>query len=100
MKVRRVEARVLERQRLGAPLAELDPLAEAGRLDAARACGEHLGALVDADDAAAVAAGELDRDTAAVPQATSRTMSSGRASIRETRNERQRGSWPKLRRRA
>ena len=38
--------------------------------------------------------------TAAVPVATSSTVSPGPASIRETRNERQRGSWPKLSRRA
>src|SRR5436305_10501273 len=32
--------------------------------------------------------------TAPVPVATSRTVSEGPASIRETRNRRQRGSWP------
>ena len=61
----------------------------------ALARGQHLGALVDADDAAAVAADELDRRPRAVPQATSRTCRLGPASIRSTRNARQRGSWPK-----
>ena len=62
MKVRPVEAGVLEGELLGAALPQLDALAEAGRLDAATALGEHLRALVDPDDRAAVAAGELDRD--------------------------------------
>ena len=58
------EARVLEGQLLGAALAELDAALEAGGRDPAAAFGQHLGALVDADDAAPVPAGELDRDRA------------------------------------
>ena len=58
----RVEGRVLEGERLGAPFAELDPPAEPGELDAAPADGEHVGALVEPDDGAAVASRELDGD--------------------------------------
>jgi hypothetical protein len=57
-----VEARVPEGKRLSARLAELDPGGEAGRPDARRSRGEHLGALVDADDPASVATDELDRN--------------------------------------
>ena len=57
-----VEARVLEGERFRAPLAEVDPGGEAGRLDPRRSGGEHLGALVDPDGAASVSADELDRD--------------------------------------
>src|SRR5437867_2910147 len=58
----RVEPGVLEGQLLGSPLAELDPLSEAGTLDPCLPGGEHLRALVDSDDAASVTADEVDRD--------------------------------------
>ena len=58
------EASVLEGQLLGPPLAELDAIGEAGGRHAAAALGQHLRALVDADDAAAEAARDLDRDRA------------------------------------
>ena len=41
-----------ERKRLGASLAQLDPIGEAGSRDARASGREHLGALVDADDRA------------------------------------------------
>jgi len=56
-----VERCIVERQRFGPPFAELDPLAQPCLFDAGPACGEHLGALVDADDVTAVAPDELDR---------------------------------------
>ena len=59
----------------------------------ARASASISGALVEADDRAALLADELERDRA-VPVATSSTRSPGPASTRETRNRRQRGSWP------
>ena len=51
-------------QLLGGRLDQLDPLGEACRVDPVAGAGEHVGALVDADDAARVAAGERDRDGA------------------------------------
>ena len=56
------ESGVVEGKVLGAALAELDALGEAGGRDPRASCVEHLRALVDADDLAAVPAGELDRD--------------------------------------
>ena len=57
-----VELRVGERQLLGARLAQLDAVAQARTLASFASCGEHLLALVDADDRpAAVGAGKLDR---------------------------------------
>jgi hypothetical protein len=56
-----VEGGVREGKRFRLPLAELDPGREAGGANSLRAGGEHLGALVDAHDAAAEAADELDR---------------------------------------
>ena len=53
----RVEGGVLEGQRLRAALDELDAVAEACALDARAAGGEHVGALVDADDACSRAGG-------------------------------------------
>ena len=57
-----VERRVVERQPLGLALDELDSVAQAGGVDALPSLGEHLAALVEADDAAPRAAHELDRD--------------------------------------
>ena len=67
--------------------------AEAGALDARPAGGEHLRALVDADDVRSGAARASSIATAAVPVATSSTRVAP-AGTRETRNARQRGSWP------
>jgi hypothetical protein len=59
----RIEFRVLERERLGVPFAQLDSSAEPGARDTLAAGGEHLRALVDADDGArGRRARELDRD--------------------------------------
>ena len=57
-----VEGRVLEGQVLRPPFLELDSLAESRGVDSRTARGQHLAALVDSDDAAAVAADELDRN--------------------------------------
>jgi len=57
-----VEGRVLEGQVLRPPFLELDSLAESRGVDSRAARGQHLAALVDSDDAAAVAADELDRN--------------------------------------
>ena len=84
---------------LGATLPELDPIAEAGGVDAAAALGQHLRALVDPDDAAAVAPGDLDGDGRRSRGDVEHGVP-GPTTMREARNERQRGSWPKLRRRA
>jgi hypothetical protein len=56
----RVEGRVLERQVLGPSFLELDSFAEARSVDTRPARGQHLGALVESDDPAAVAVYELD----------------------------------------
>ena len=90
----RVEGRILEGQVLRPPFLEPDSLAETRSVDARPARGQHLGALVDPDDAAAVLADELDRHR----RGAARNVEDGRlrpASIRSTRNARQRGSWPK-----
>ena len=61
----RIELPVGARQRLRAPLAELDSAAELCTLDAFAADGQHLDALVDADDRPRRRRqGELDRDGA------------------------------------
>src|SRR5919108_609493 len=60
----RGEGRIRERQLLGAPLDEPDPLAEPGFGHAPAALGEHAGALVQPDNGATVPARELDRDRA------------------------------------
>lgn len=57
-----VERTVLERKLYRAPLDEPDPFRQACRLDPSAAGGQHLGALVEADDSAAGLPGELDRD--------------------------------------
>ena len=57
-----VEGRVVERKLLGGSLDELDAVGEAGGSDTAAAGLEHVAALVEADDAAAGAPDELDRD--------------------------------------
>ncbi len=57
-----IEGRVVERKLLRGSLDELDPIAEAGGLDAAAAGLEHLAALVEADNVAAGAPDELDCD--------------------------------------
>jgi hypothetical protein len=56
-----VERRILERQGLGPAFPQLDPVVQTRSLDARPTCGQHLGALVDSDDLAAVSARELDR---------------------------------------
>jgi len=60
----RVEARVREGKRLGPRLVEGDPLARTGGVGSCSAGGQHLGALVDTDHPAAIAADELERDGA------------------------------------
>ena len=50
-----------ERQALGVGFDELDPLRQARGGDPLARAGEHVGALVDADDLAGIAAGERDR---------------------------------------
>lgn len=56
-----VERRIFEREGLGPAFPQVDPAGQPCRLDAGSARGEHLGALVDSDDPAAVSARELDR---------------------------------------
>ena len=59
----RVELPVGERQLLGPPLAQLDPIAQPGVRDPFTSSREHLRALVDADHRAArLRPRELDRD--------------------------------------
>ena len=60
----------------------------------AAALGEHLGALVDADDPAALLPDELACDCAGAGRDVEDAALPGPASIRETRKRRQRGSWP------
>ena len=58
-----VERGIRERQRFGAGFAELDSVAQPRSVHAGAAGGKHLGALVDADDMAAVPPDERDRDS-------------------------------------
>src|SRR5207247_843315 len=51
-----------ERELLGAAFHERNPVGEPGRLDPPPRARQHLRALVEADDAAAVLPDELDRD--------------------------------------
>ena len=83
----RVELRVGERQLLGASLAQLDPVAQPGVLDALAPGREHLGALVDPDDRAGrPARDELDRhgrrSRRDVEHALARRAGSGRRGTR------------------
>ncbi len=93
-----VEARVGEVERLGPPLDELDPVGEARARDSPPAALEHLDALVDADDGAAVAPGELDCDRCGSRRDVEHACRPGARRPVTTRNRRQRGSWPKLKR--
>ena len=73
-------------------LDEPDPIAEP-RASSRRGLGQHLGALVEADDPAARLPSELERDGAGAGRDVEHRVA-GPASIRETRKRRQRGSWP------
>jgi hypothetical protein len=57
-----VERAVLERKLVRAALDEPDPFRQPSCFDLPVACGQHLGALVEADDPAACLPDELDRD--------------------------------------
>jgi hypothetical protein len=59
---KRVKRAVLVRKLLGSALFELDPVLEDCGLDATLSGGEHLAALVDSDDVAAVSSRQLDGD--------------------------------------
>ena len=89
----RVELRVVERQRLRAALAQLDPPAEPARATRARPAASISGALVDPDDRPARAAGEPDRDRRRFPLATSSTRAGAAVDARDE-ERRQRGSCP------
>ena len=88
----RVEGRVRERQLARRAPRRAESACEPAARRAARR-GEHLGALVEPDDAAAGAPDELDRDRARPGRDVEHRVA-GPASTRETRKRRQRGSWP------
>ena len=91
----RVELAVVERQLLGAALAQLDARREAGALDARAAGREHLGALVDARRRVQSGCARASSiATAAVPRRDVEHARRVRPATRETRNRRQRGSCP------